>query len=119
MATTKADITLQSSTTNTAGSTATGTGVDLTDGYGAYVTAKITNGATGPTVGCDFVLDVSHDNTNWKEFSRVTAGTDNSGVYEWTVRIPIEVQHVRSVFTGNTGQSVTVECLGSEVSAVS
>ena len=78
------------------------------------VTAKVTNGATGPTIPCTFTLEVSHDNTNWKTFVAATAQLGNSVVTEWAVDLPPTVAYVRSKFGGNTGQSVTVECLGSE-----
>ena len=106
--------TLQASATNTAGSTTTGTGLDCRADFGMLVTAKITNGATGPTVACTFYLEVSHDNTNWKTFVAATAQLGNSVVTEWAVDLPATVAYCRSRFSGNTGQSVTVECLGSE-----
>ena len=118
MATTKADIILEASASNAAAATKTGTGVDLQTGYGAIVTGKITNGATGPTIGCDFVIQISFDNSAWKEFARMTASVGNNDVNEWAVDIPVAVQFVRSVFTGNTAQAVTVEALGSQITAV-
>lgn len=111
--------TLQSSATNASGATTTGSGVDLTAALGMVVTGKITNGATGPSAGCQFILEISHDGSNWKRFSSQTAGTDNNGVYEFVVEVPAAAMHVRSRFTGNTGQSVTVEAFGHELTELS
>ena len=60
---TKTSRTLQSSTANAAAATTTGATINLSTSLGMVVTAKITNGATGPTVGCDFVLQISRNGT--------------------------------------------------------
>ena len=111
--------TLQASATNTAGSTTTGTALDTRAGFGMLITGKITNGATGPTVACNFILEVSHDNTNFKTFISATSQLGNAVVTEWVVDLPPTCSYVRSKFVGNTGQSVTVECLGSEWTTLS
>lgn len=118
MALTKATANLQASATNTAGNTTTGTGVDLTAAYECVVTGKITNGATGPSVPCDFVVQVSNDNSDWMEFARFTAGTANNGVYYFPCVLPPATMYARSVFSGNTGQNVTVECDGHKITAL-
>jgi hypothetical protein len=110
--------TLQASATNGAGSTTTGTTWTLTTAFGGILTAKITNGGTGPTVGCDFVVNVSVDGTNWKEFSRQTAPTTNSAVTPFAVEIPPGVMYTQPVFTGNTVQAVTVEAFGHELTSI-
>ncbi len=112
MALTKTAQAPQASATNTAGSTTTGSA--NTTNYGVSGVAKITNGGTGPTVGCDFVIQVSNDGgTTWFEWSRQTAGVTNSGVYLFPWRLGIgsgaDFGHYRTVFTGNTAQSVTVQ----------
>lgn len=112
---TKTARTLQSSASNPAGSTTTGTGLDLTTRYGGLATAIITNGATGPTVGCDFVIETSRDNTNWYEYARATADKSNSAITTFNVMIPESVMYVRSKFVGNTGQAVTVEAYLQEI----
>lgn len=109
---------LQASTSNAAGSTTTSSTWDLTTAFGGTMTAMVTNGATGPTVGCDFVVQVSGDNSNWKEYSRQTAGVSNSGVYSFAVEIPLGFMYARCQFTGNTGSAVTVECQGNELTSV-
>lgn len=119
---TKALSTLQASASNSAGSSTPstlGTGsADLTTALGGVVTAKITNGGTGPTVGCDFVVYVSGDGTNWKEFSRQTAPTTASGVFSFAVEIPAAVMYVCVQFTGNTGAAVTVEAFIQKLSSI-
>lgn len=112
MAATKSATTIQTSATNTAGSTATSSAVSLTTAYGMLITGLITNGATGPTVPCDFVVEVSNDNTNWRTYARYSAGVTNSAAYPFAVEVPPSAMYARTVFTGNTGQSVTVEALG-------
>lgn len=110
--------TFQASATNTAASTTTGSSVNLTTALGCSITGKITNGATGPTVACDFVVEVSNDNSDWHEWFRGTAGTANSGVYSFPVVLPADILYARTKFTGNTAQSVTVEADGHELTSV-
>jgi len=118
MAATKTYRTLQSSATNTAGSTTTGSGLDLTTAYGGLFTAKITNGGTGPTLPCSLFIDVSGNNSDWKLFRQYQAGVTSSAVYEFAMEIPQATMYVRSRFTGNTGQSVTVEAFLHELTAI-
>jgi len=115
---TKTARTLQASATNAADATTTGSSVDLTAALGMTVTARITNDPTGPTAACRFVLEVSNDNTNWKTFSEQEAGTDNDGDYMFVVDVPPPVMYVRSRFTGNSGESVTVEAFGHELTSI-
>lgn len=111
--------TLQASTSNTAGSTTTGASwLDLTTKFGGVAILKITNGGTGPTVGCDAVLEISGDNSTPYEYSRATAGTTASTAYTFIVEIPIGVMYLRSKFVGNTGQSVTVEAYFQEATSI-
>ena len=106
------------STSNTSGSTTTGTAINLTTALGGLLTAKITNGGTGPTVACDLVIEVSGDNTNWKTFARFRHTTANNDVGEWAVNIPVGTMYVRAVFTGNTVQAVTVEAFLQELTSI-
>lgn len=120
MAATKTAKTFQTSTSNTSGSTTTGSAVALTTSYGCLMTATITNGATGPTVACDFIVQVSNDNfsSDTKEIFRSTSNTTNSAVSYFAFELPASVMYARSVFTGNTGQTVTVECTGEELTSI-
>lgn len=120
MSATKTAKTFQASATNTAGSTTTGSTVSLTTSYGCLMTAKITNGGTGPTVACDFVVEVSNDSfsSDTKEIFRATASVTNSAVSSFAFELPASVMYARSKFVGNTGQSVTVECSGEELTTI-
>lgn len=118
MAATKTSRTIQASVSNAAAGTTNGTELDLSTKYGALVCAKLTNGATGPTVGCDFVVYVGEATGTKREFSRQTGGVTNNGVYEFAVEIPPSVMFVNVTFTGNTGQAVTVECYAQELTSI-
>jgi hypothetical protein len=96
-------------TSNTAGSTTTSTSLDLTTANGAVILANITNGGTGPAIGCSVTINVSSDNSTWKRFATATAGTANNGVYWVPIEIPQAIMWAQVVFSGNTGQTVTVE----------
>jgi hypothetical protein len=121
MATTKAVTAMENGLTLTAGAgDDTGTAVTLDDGYGAQISLKLTNGATGPTVAAQIQIQVSQDNSEWYSFGGPLVGnTDNSGVSSWSVEIPIGVEYVRTVQGSNTGQNVTCDIDLSEVTAVS
>lgn len=111
MAFTTADVELAASQSNAALATVTGSWVDITGRGGGLVTAKITNGATGPTLGCAFYLDVSPDNgsTIYLEYGYGLADVANNGEYTFAVYVPPGVRYLRVRFTGNTGQTVTVQ----------
>jgi len=112
--------TFQASATNTAAGTTTGTAVNLTTALGCSITGKITNGATGPTVACDFVVEVSNDNSTFHEAFRAPAGVANNGVYHFPpVVLSADIMYARTKFTGNTAQNVTVEAQGHETTSVS
>lgn len=115
---TKAAISFQSNGSNSSGNVTTGASVNLTTALEAGVVGIITNGGTGPSVGCDFIVEVSNDNNNWFELARATAGTTNSASYHFPVHIPGWVMYARTKFTGNTGQSVIVVAQGSRVTAM-
>lgn len=114
----KTAVTFQASASNAAGATTTGSSVDLTTAFGAILTAKITNGATGPTVAASFTTEISHDNSAWKIYSKQTAGVTNSAVYEFTVDLPPAVPYARSKFSENTGQACTVESLATKLTSI-
>lgn len=118
MAATKSASTIQASASNTAGSTTTSSSLDLRTAYGAVITAMITNGSTGPAVGCSVTINISSDNSTWKQFATATAGTANSGVYRFVFDIPAPVMYLQAVFTGNTGQTVTVEAFAQTLDTI-
>lgn len=118
MAATKTSRTLLASTSNTAGSTTNGTEWNASTAYGGVLFAKITNGGTGPTVGCDFVVYLGESTGTKREYSRQTAPTTNSAVTEFEVDIPPGAMFVNVTFTGNTAQAVTVESYAQELTTV-
>lgn len=118
MPATKNARTLVASTSNGAGGTTNGTEWNLSTAYGGIVAAKVTNGGTGPTVGCDFVVYVGEATGVKREFSRQTAPTGNGAVQEFVVEIPPGVMFVNVTFTGNTVQAVTVESYAQELTTI-
>lgn len=113
MAISKASVTIQASASNGAGSTTNGTEYNASSASeGVLVCAKVTNGATGPAVGCDFVVYTGESTGTKREFSRQTAGTANNGVYEFAVEVPPSAMFINVTFVGNTAQACTVEAYG-------
>lgn len=121
MATTKVRTEIWGSKTLTAdaGDT-TSSSVNLTDGYGASLNIRLTNGGTGPTVAAQVQIEVSADNSGWFDFGGPLVGsTGNSAVSEWGgIEIPIGVQYIRLVAGSNTGENVTVDADISEVTVI-
>lgn len=110
MAATKALSTIiAAGTSNAAGGTTTGTAIDLTTKYGAFLTALLTNGATGPTVAPTIYFEVSGDNVNWKEAWRSAGDTIANSVTPFTYEAVLGIMYIRVRVTGNTGQAVTCE----------
>lgn len=110
MASTKSLSTIiAAATSNTAGSTTTGTAVDLTTKYGAMITGILTNGGTGPTIAPTAYVEISGDNTNWKQFYVVSGDTTASSITPFSCEIAPSVMYARVRVTGNTGQTITCE----------
>jgi len=109
---------IAAATSNSASATTTGTAFDLTAKLGALLTAKITNGGTGPTIAASVKIYTSADNSNFKLFQTLTGDTVNSSVNEWAIDIPPTVMYVRADVTGNTGQTVTCEAFLQELTSV-
>lgn len=106
------------STSNSAGSSTTGTAVDLTSAHGMLITTKVTNGVSAPGVGCLVQVLVSVDNTNYKVFQEARAGLATSTDYEFSFLVPRETMYANVKFSENTTNAVTVEAFGHELSAV-
>lgn len=126
MALSKTARTIFASAANTAGSTSRGT-IDLETTYGGYLTLKMTNGATGPTVQCTANVLIAHNatlpaaasaGTDWKTIASIGGGTTNNGITEFSIPIDHSVMALEVEFTGNTGQSVTVEAFLSELTTL-
>ena len=109
---------IAAATSNAAGATTTGTAVNLTTGYGALVTVKITNGGTGPTVPATVRILTSGDNTNYKLFYSFASDNIASSVNEWAIDIPRAAMYVRVDVTGNTAQAVTCEAFAQVLTGV-
>jgi hypothetical protein len=121
MAKTQARTAIVTSATNTAGSTTRGR-LDVSAVDGGIVTFRITNGGTGPTVQCEGRILIAHKDsampaaaaegtadTDWKQVYVIGGGTANSASTRGVFRFGPEVAYIEVEFTGNTGQSVTVE----------
>jgi hypothetical protein len=115
---------LVSSATNTAGSTTRGR-LDCTSADGGMIRFRITNGGTGPTVQCEARVLIAQKgssmptaasegtgDTDWKQVYVIGGGTTNSASTRGSYRFGPEVAYIEIEFTGNTAQSVTVECTG-------
>jgi len=120
MAATKAVTAMENGLTLTAGAgDDTGTAVDLSAGYGAQISLKLSNAATGPTIAAQIQIQVSQDDSEYYDFGGPLVGsTANSAVSSWSTEIPIGVEYVRTVQGSNTGQNVTCDIDLSNVTAV-
>ena len=115
---------LVSSAANTAGSTTRGR-LDCSSVDGGMIRWRMTNGGTGPTVQCEARILIARKQSSmpaaaaegtgdddWKQvhvqYGGTTANKSTRGSYVFGP----EVAYVEIEFTGNTGQSVTVECTG-------
>ena len=125
MASTKSRTSLWSSQTLTAGSgDTTSSVIDLSSGYGAQVDITLTNGGTGPTVAAQCQVWVANDYnagspTLFTKFGgALQGGTTNSGVYYFSVELPLAVAAMKLVAGSNTGQDVTINADISNVTAI-
>lgn len=118
MAASKSSSTLQASASNAASGTTTSASLNLTSAYGAVILTKVTNGATAPTAACSATVNLSSDGSTWKQYAQQTAGLANSGVYPMAFDIPLSAMYAQVVFTGNTGQAVTVEAYAEYVTGI-
>lgn len=115
---------LVSSATNTATSTTRGR-LDASAADGGMIRWRITNGGTGPTLQCEARILIAQKDTSmpsaaaegtgdtaWKQVYVMGGGTTASASSRGSYRFGPEVAYIEIEFTGNTGQSVTVECTG-------
>lgn len=128
MALTKTARTIVASASNAAAGTTRGT-IDLEAAQGGgYLTLKMTNGATGPTVQCQANVLIAHNATlpaaasagaDWKTIASYGGGVTANDVTEIGMPIDPAIMALEVEFTGNTGQAVTVEAYLSELTSVS
>jgi hypothetical protein len=116
MALSKSAQTPQASTSRAAGAASTDSSWTAIN-YGVSGVMKITNGGTGPSAGCNAIIEVAQDSsgTGAMEYSRQNQGDLTASA---VVTIPFglgvgglggDFSHYRTRFSGNTGQAVTVE----------
>jgi hypothetical protein len=116
---------IAAATSNAASATTEGTPVDLRTKQGGILTAKITNGATGPAIQATIQVLIAHNSgatptgaaegADWKLIYEIGGGTTANGITR--IRgLPIakDVMHLHVRVTGNTGQAVTCEAFLSE-----
>ena len=121
MASTKAVTVLFDDVTLTAGAGDTTSALaTLTDGYGATLNIKFTNGATGPTIEPQAQIEVSEDNSEWHEFGGAMLGAQgNNDVVSWGgISIPIGTQYLRILAGSNTDENVVIAADLSEVTSL-
>lgn len=115
---------LVSSVANTAGSTQRGR-LDVSSADGGMIRWRMTNGGTGPTVQCEARVLLARKQASmpsaaaegtgdddWKQVYVQGGGTTANASTRGSYRFGPEVAYIEIEFTGNTGQSVTVECTG-------
>lgn len=114
MALTRTQQAPQASTSRAAGA-ATTTSSWFAIGYGVAIAGTITNGGTGPTVGCSFWVDVSPDGgTTVISLPAVLHPTAAGLATSYLVALGVgggggDWTHYRTNFGGNSGQAVTVQ----------
>lgn len=125
MALTKTARTLvAAATSNAAAGTTRGT-LDMTAVQGGgYLTIKIINGATAPTVQCLANVLIAHATpvpvagsagATWKTIASFGGGVTANATTEVSMAIDPAIMALEVEFTGNTGQAVTVEAFLSEL----
>jgi hypothetical protein len=122
---TKAVRTLIAGNTSNAAGAATRGAQDLRTAHGGILTARITNGGTGPTVQGVVNVLIAHNagatpaagpqGADWKLLFSFGGGTTANAVTEQAIVIDASVMHLCVEVTGNTGQAVTCEAILSEL----
>lgn len=118
MATTKTNAAIWSGTSQAAAASTTGSTIDMTNDYELALSARITNGGTGPTIPARIDVQVSHDNSVWFTYGTlVQGGTTSSGVYENSCTLT-GWNYARLYSTANTAQAVTLDAAYTLTTAV-
>lgn len=99
--------TLLASTSNAANATTNGSSTNNQTTFGGTITFRITNGATGPTLGAICEVQVSNDNSDWFTMPVGRAGNGNSEVTELFFDVSSKYMYFRPRVRDNTGQAVT------------
>lgn len=125
MAATKTETAIWTAQSLTAGGANTSSSwIDLSAAYGAQLSIKLTNGATGPTIAAQVQIQTANDYNAGSPTLPVNfggafvGGTTASEVDYLSVEVPFGVAAVRLVAGSNTGQAVTVDADISVVTTV-
>ena len=123
---TKAVTTLVSSQTLTAG-TPIRAAIQLNTQLGGFLTFKITNGATGPTVAATAKVMVAHnaslpatgaEGTDWKLVYVIDGSSTANAQTPGSWPVPMGVGNLQIEFANNTVQNCTVESYITVVSSI-
>lgn len=115
---------IAAATSNAAGAATRGT-VDLRTALGGFLTIKLTNGGTGPTIQAGAKILIAHNSgatptaasagTDWKQVWSAGNGIVGSATSTWGYEVPAGAMHLEVEVSGNTGQAVTCEAFLSEL----
>lgn len=109
---TKTRTSLYSAQTLTAGAgDTTSSTINNSTGYQAILSITLTNGATGPTVPAQCIVQTANDTagTLFVNYTGpLTNSVANNAVGQWTVVIPLGSNAFRTVCGSNTAQNVTL-----------
>ena len=109
-------LTLQASVSNAAGGTTVGSRQNISSLFNVTVSGRVTNGLTGPTVGCKLRLYIAYTvGGTGHLITESQANTGNDEITPFAADVPDAAVEVWSEFTGNTGSAVTVEAEGGGV----
>jgi hypothetical protein len=124
MARMKYEQVIVASVSNADGATTRGA-IDLRERDGGIVTVKMQAGVSGLSTVCEARIMVAHTTgatpatgaagAVWKTVGIMAGSTQPSIVIERMYEIPPAVKHLQIEFTGNTGESATVEAIASTV----
>jgi hypothetical protein len=112
----------QASASNAAAGTTNSS--SITVNYGVSIEAQVTNGGSGPTVGCTVNLQATTDGgTTWITIDSKLAGVVANTTYSFRFDLGVcgaggDWGTVRVQFTGNTGQAVTVQADASSTTSL-
>ena len=98
---------------------------DLRTVDGGIISFRVTNGPSGPTIGCSIILSVAYEDgptpvagavgATWKQYAVYTCSTANNAEHHFGMEIPRGSQHLQIEFSGHTVQAVTVEAQASVI----
>lgn len=83
----------------------------LSTGYGANLSVRLTNGATGPTIAGQVTVQFANDAAGTLPVTVYTLSglTSNNGVQGWSIQVPMGIGEVIIISGSNTGQNVTID----------